>query len=131
MTLLPLRWKLRCRVLNPKTINSKTLALDIDQGGKAALSTLRKLYVSVSDSYVSVSDSYGWIMVPLGAVLFTMISWGIIYNDSVVPGVYPPSPFGSPAKPSRNRTGLAWYWNLNYTMPVFIGVITLIIWICP
>nr|CAD7410712.1 unnamed protein product [Timema cristinae] len=55
-------------------INSKTLALDIDQGGKAALSSLRKLYVSVS-------DSYGWIMVPLGAVLFMVLSWGIIYND--------------------------------------------------
>nr|CAD7591669.1 unnamed protein product [Timema genevievae] len=93
------------------SINSKTLAVDIDQGGKAVLSSLRKLYVSVP-------DSYGWLMVPLGAVLFVILSWEIIYNDSVVPGVHPPSPFASPAKLSRNRTGLARYWNLNYTMPV-------------
>ncbi|CAG2061643.1 unnamed protein product, partial [Timema podura] len=104
-------------------VNSKTLAVDIDQGGKAVLSSLRKLYVSIP-------DSYGWLMVPLGAVLFVILSWEIIYNDSVVPGVHPPSPFASPAKLSRNRTSLARYWNLNYTMPVLVGAVTLIIWIC-
>ncbi|XP_024946373.1 uncharacterized protein LOC112495179 isoform X2 [Cephus cinctus] len=58
----------------------------------------RRYEEAVSDAVIGISSRYGWLIrAALSGLAMMGFTWFIIYKDSSIPGVNPPSPF-SPSK---------------------------------
>ncbi|XP_063236293.1 ADP-ribosylation factor-like protein 6-interacting protein 6 [Bacillus rossius redtenbacheri] len=73
---------------------------------------------------VELVGQSSWILVPfLTAVLIVVISWLVIYMDSAVPGVSPPTPLS----PKRYRVESGHTLHSGYALAIIGGVIIFIL----
>ncbi|XP_043474165.1 uncharacterized protein LOC122506183 [Leptopilina heterotoma] len=67
-----------------------------------------------------VFDKYGWIMkATLSGLATLIITWYIIYKDSNIPGINPPSPFRN----SKTRLKKEFEISTNYFMGILNGLL--------
>ncbi|XP_017890103.1 uncharacterized protein LOC108630987 [Ceratina calcarata] len=102
---------------------------DVSQFDAKQLSIVSEKFVNFSqyDDVVSVTTSFcktfGWLIRAAVCGLITMgFTWFIIYKDSNVPGINPPSPFS----PSKHRFTRESRIQINYLMGIINGVLIFI-----
>ncbi|XP_011696804.1 PREDICTED: uncharacterized protein LOC105455283 [Wasmannia auropunctata] len=73
-----------------------------------------------ADMLITIYGRYGWLLkAAMSGLVITGFTWFILYKDSSIPGVNPPSPFS----PSRQRIHGSSRIQLNYLVGVLNGVL--------
>lgn len=101
---------------------------DVSQFNVKRLATMSEKFVNISqyDDVVSVLSSvvktYGWLAkATLCGLVMMGFTWFIIYNDSSIPGINPPSPF-SPKQRFSKESRI----QVNYLIGVVNGILVFI-----
>ncbi|XP_076235612.1 uncharacterized protein LOC143180005 [Calliopsis andreniformis] len=105
---------------------------DVSELNVKQLAAVSKKFVNISqydDVVVNVMTSfktYGWLMrAAICGFLMMGFTWFIIYKDSSIPGINPPSPFS----PSKQQFPKATRVQINYLIGILNGIL-LFIYMC-
>ncbi|XP_076657030.1 uncharacterized protein LOC143361487 isoform X2 [Halictus rubicundus] len=118
-------------IVSPTSMSLNMLkALDVSRMSDVSEFSAKHL-TAVSEQFVNVSVSffktYGWLIkAAICGLIMTGFSWYIIYKDSSIPGIDPPSPF-SPSKQrfTRETSNV----QLNYLVGVLNGLL-IFVYLC-
>ncbi|KYN01266.1 hypothetical protein ALC62_07885 [Cyphomyrmex costatus] len=75
---------------------------------------------AAADMLIAYFDRFGWLLkATMSGLVITGFSWFILYKDSSIPGVNPPSPFS----PSKQRIHGSSRIQINYLVGVLNGIL--------
>ncbi|XP_031833430.1 uncharacterized protein LOC116427337 [Nomia melanderi] len=99
---------------------------DVSEFSAKHLTSVSEKFVNIGqyDDVVNVTTSfcktYGWIIkAAISGLIMMGFTWFIIYKDSSIPGINPPSPFS----PTKRRFSKAPGVQLNYLIGVLNGIL--------
>lgn len=75
---------------------------------------------AAADVLITFYEKYGWLLkAMMSGLVITGFTWFILYKDSSIPGVNPPSPFS----PSKQRIRGSSRIQINYLVGVLNGIL--------
>ncbi|XP_076638192.1 uncharacterized protein LOC143350167 [Colletes latitarsis] len=112
----------------PNISNIFDLSPDASQFSIKKLTAMSEKFVNISqyddvNVMTLVFKSYGWLIkAAMSGLIMMSFTWFIIYNDSSVPGINPPSPFSPSNKGFPRASGI----QMNYLVGLLNGILIFI-----